>query len=91
MDWNWIVEWTFTDSYGRYSKDGDHSIEIFENEADMKNWLAEKRKHNGGYFKELFIGQADIYLYRRKMSLLRDAEAMGRLFEKSKTPWKENP
>lgn len=91
MDWNWIVEWTSTDSYGRYNeKDGD--IKVFENKDDMNNWLTKMRDRNGGYFKELFIGKADVSLYRKKMSLLQEAEIMGELFEKSKIPWKkENP
>lgn len=91
MDWKWIVEWTFTDCDGRYDKDGEHNIKIFKNKTNMDNWLVKMRKHNGGYFQELFIGQADVDLYRRKMRLLREAETMGKLFEKSRIPWKENP
>ena len=62
-----LVKWTFTDDYGRPS--GAARFEWFDTMEEANEFIATKRKGNGGYFylwKEPFEANYDNYLLMRE-------------------------
>jgi hypothetical protein len=54
---NVFVKWCWNDSYG--CAEQKVRYEWFENEEQANEWIADKIKHNGGYFRLYKVAQGD--------------------------------
>ena len=74
------VKWGFTDDYGRAYKEDAH-FDWFETQEQADEFIAQKRKGNGGYFKLRKVAEVDYAKYLRMHELLVEVENLKKEFE----------
>jgi hypothetical protein len=73
------VKWDFTDDYGR--ADPDEAIfNWFETREEAEEFVADKRKGNGGYFKLWKVAEGDYAAYLRMAELWAELAELEKLF-----------
>lgn len=63
-----FVKWGFTDDYGRAHEE-QARMEWFENIEQAEEFVADKKAHNGGYFKLWKIAYGDYNEFLRLVKL----------------------
>ena len=74
------VKWGFTDDYGRAYQE-DARFEWFETPEQADEFIAKKRKGNGGYFKLWKVAEGDYNQYLRMQALMFEVERIKKEFE----------
>lgn len=74
------VKWGFTDDYGR-AYEGDANFDWFETQAQADEFIAQKRKGNGGYFKLWKVAEGDFVKYLLMHELMVEVAKLKKEFE----------
>ena len=74
------VKWGFTDDYGRAYKEDAH-FDWFETQEQAEEFIAKKRKGNGGYFKLWKVAEGDFAKYQLMCELMVEVENLKKEFE----------
>ena len=73
------VKWDFTDDYGYLCNEGGIT-NWFETMEEAENFIADKRRGNGGYFKLLKVAEGDYTAYLRIAELRKELAELEKLF-----------
>ena len=74
------VKCGFTDDYGRAYKEDAH-FDCFETQEQADEFIAKKRRGNGGYFKLWKVAEGDFAKYLRIHKLMVEVENLKKEFE----------
>ena len=73
------VKWGFTDDYGMAYPD-NAILSWFETREEADEFVADKRKRNGGYFKLWKVAEGDYATYLRTVELRKELAELEKLF-----------
>jgi hypothetical protein len=74
------VKWGFTDDYGRAYPE-DARFDWFETQKQADEFIEQKKKGNGGYFKLWKVAEGDFDKYLRMYKLMAEVENLKKEFE----------
>ena len=75
---NVFVKWCWNDSYGYAEKEVRY--EWFENEEQANEWVANKRKGNGGYFRLYKVAEGNFNEFQMIAELEAQLQALKEKF-----------
>ena len=73
------VKWGFTDDYGRAYKENAY-FDWFETKEQAEEFIAKKRKGNGGYFKLWNLAEGDYDKFLRMAELEKELAELKKIF-----------
>lgn len=74
------VKWDFTDDYGRPWNGMEGITNWFETLEEAEEFIADKRRGNGGYFKLWKVAEGDYAAYLRIGELRKELAELEKLF-----------
>ena len=74
-----FVKWGFTDDYG-YAKEENARVEWFDTMEQAEEFITNKKKGNGGYFKLWKVAEGDHNRYLRMEELKKELEELRKEF-----------
>lgn len=74
------VKWGFTDDYGRAYQE-DANFDWFETKEQADEFIEQKRRGNGGYFKLWKVAEGDFNQYLRMYELMAEVTKIKKEFE----------
>lgn len=73
------VKWDFTDDYG-WADPNNAIFNWFETKEEAEEFVTDKRKGNGGYFKLWKVAEGDYAAYLRIAELRKEIAELEKLF-----------
>ena len=73
------VKWDFTDDYG-WADPNNAIFNWFETKEEAEEFIADKRKGNGGYFKLWKVAEGDYTAYLKIGELRKELNELEKLF-----------
>lgn len=76
---NVFVKWGFTDDYG-FAKEANARVEWFATMEQAEEFIDQKKKGNGGYFKLWKVAEGDYNKYLRMVEIEEELAELKQMF-----------